>query len=79
MNDVFFLQLRVVAYDQGEGDNEKSATVIVKININRNFNDPLFQQTSYGASIVETQDYGVSIAKVSATDADRTVSKYINH
>ena len=62
----------MVASDNGEP--ARSATVVVRINILRNFQAPVFEATNYAATILETQAFGVSIVQVSATDGDRNVS-----
>ncbi|GFR89571.1 protocadherin Fat 4 [Elysia marginata] len=67
--NVNFYNLRVVASDNGEP--ARSATVVVKINILRNFQAPVFVQNNYAANILETQAFGVSIVAVTATDGDR--------
>ena len=62
----------MVAKDNGVP--ARSATVNVKINIVRNFNAPVFNPSSYIATVQETQAFGIDIIGVTASDANITVS-----
>ena len=65
------LQLRIEARDGGTPP--RSATALVNINVQRNLVAPVFQQSSYQTTILETQSLGVNILRVVATDADTKV------
>ena len=66
------LQLRIEARDGGTPP--RSATALVNINVQRNLVRPVFQQSSYETTILETQSLGINILRVIATDADTKVS-----
>ena len=51
----------------------KTATSIVKINVTRNFYDPVFKNNFIRRNIQETTEVGTIIATVNATDADKIV------
>ena len=61
----------MVASDNGSP--ARSATVVAKINILRNFFAPVFNPSIQRATIQETQDFGIPIITVTATDNDRLV------
>ncbi|XP_035826841.1 protocadherin Fat 4, partial [Aplysia californica] len=63
-----YYNLRVVAADNGSP--ARSATVVVRINILRNFFAPVFVGDPYFGNVQETQPFGIDIVGVSATDAD---------
>lgn len=65
-------QGRIVAYDGGSPP--RSATAIATINILRNLNSPVFSPSNYEETILETMQVGTSILRVTASDADRSVS-----
>jgi protocadherin Fat 4 len=65
-------QGRIVAFDGGSPP--RSATAIATINIQRNLNSPIFNPSSYEETILETLQAGTSIVRVTASDADRSVS-----
>ena len=66
------LQLRIEARDGGTPP--RSATALVSINVQRNLVRPVFQQSTYETTILETQSLGINILRVIATDADTKVS-----
>ena len=66
---------RIVAYDAGSPP--RSATVTAIINISRNLNRPIFSPTSYNETILETASSQTVIVRVTASDADRVVSRYL--
>ena len=75
MNELFDrLQLRVEASDGGSP--AQTATSMVTITINRNLNTPTWTKTSYVETIPETFGLGVSILRVTATDADTKVRRF---
>ena len=56
------------------GSPSRSATAIVVVDIQRNFQPPTWQQTTYSASVLEIQALGIPFVQVSALDADAQVS-----
>ena len=66
------MQVRVLAQDGGTPS--LSATATVNVQVRRNLFSPQFQVLLYEATILETQDLGVEILRVNATDADTKVS-----
>ena len=66
------IQVRVLATDNGSP--ARSATAIVVVDIQRNFQPPTWLQTTYSSSVLETQALGIPFQQVSATDADAQVS-----
>ena len=62
-------QLRVTMLD--DGNPEKVATAAVTIPVTRNVNAPKFSNSNYENTVNENIDVGLSILKVSATDADQ--------
>ena len=67
---------RIVAYDAGSPP--RSATVTAIINISRNLNRPIFSPTSYNETILETASSQTVIVRVTASDADRVVSRDVS-
>lgn len=65
-------QGRIVAFDGGSPP--RSATAIATINIQRNLNSPVFSPVNYEQTILETMQVGTNILRVTASDADRSVS-----
>ena len=65
-------QGRVVVMDGGTP--ARSATGLVNIYVGRNNLAPVFNPSSYTATLKETAPVGVSILTVSATDTDVVVS-----
>ncbi|WAQ96421.1 FAT4-like protein [Mya arenaria] len=64
-----FLQVRVLATDNGIP--ARSATAVVIVDITRNFQAPIWTSNAqFGATIPETQALGVPFLVVSATDGD---------
>lgn len=59
------------------GSPARSATAIVIVDIQRNFQAPVWVQTSYSVAIPETQSFGVNFLQVSATDGDSQVNENI--
>lgn len=68
----FAVQVRVLAQDGGTPS--LSATATVNVQVRRNLFSPQFAQLLYETTILETQDLGVEILRVNATDADTKVS-----
>lgn len=66
-----FVQLRVVAAD--DGDPQKVATATAMISVQRNLAAPVFQPQRLDLDILETQPLGVAIADLNATDSDTKV------
>ena len=66
-----FSQVRVRVKDGGTPF--KFATLTVKVNIDRNFKDPTWDQTSYTKSVSESVIIGTSVIAVTARDTDREV------
>ena len=66
-------QVRVRVKDGGTPF--KSATLTVKVNIDRNFKDPAWDQTSYTKSVSESVIVGTSVIAVTARDTDREVGQ----
>lgn len=62
------LQLRVTVVDNG--NPEKTATATLNITVTKNVNAPKYAQASYEATVNENAPVGISLVKVSATDAD---------
>ncbi|XP_054711474.1 cadherin-87A-like [Uloborus diversus] len=60
---------KVVAYDTGIPQMSATALVTAKI-ININDNDPMFDKTSYHATVPENSPQGTSVVEVQAVDAD---------
>ena len=63
------LRFNVIAYDSGIPQLSAMATIHVNV-ININDNEPVFNQSSYRASIKENIGPGAYVAQVKATDAD---------
>ena len=57
-----------------QGNPSQTATVVAKVEILRNFQEPKFEPKDYNTEILETQGLGVSILQVRARDADTKVS-----
>ena len=55
------------------GSPAKVSTTTVKVTINRNFQDPRFDQSRYTANIEESVLIGSFVGHVTATDGDRKV------
>ena len=55
------------------GSPARSATAVVTVDIQRNFQAPVWVDANLGGNIPENQAYGVSIIKVSANDPDSQV------
>lgn len=68
----FLFQGRIIARDGGSPS--RSATAIIKININRNLHVPTFNPSSYSQKIYETELIGNVVVDVNAEDNDRVVS-----
>ena len=64
-------QVRVRVKDGGTPF--KFASLTVKVNIDRNFKDPAWDQTSYSKSVSESVIVGTSVIAVTARDTDREV------
>ena len=65
------LQVRVRVKDGGTPF--KFAILTVKVNVDRNFKDPAWDQTSYSKSVSESVIVGTSVITVTARDTDREV------
>lgn len=73
-------QFTVTLRDLGQpSSRQASQTAEVTININRNEFSPLFFNSTYYATILETSSVGSSVALVSAQDQDTSVSHWENH
>ena len=64
-------QLRVRVADGGTPAKVNVTTV--KASVNRNFNDPRFEQSRYSARIEESAQIGSYVTTVTGSDADRKV------
>ncbi|CAL1292837.1 unnamed protein product [Larinioides sclopetarius] len=60
---------KVVAYDTGIPQMSASALITAKV-LNINDNDPMFDQSSYHATVPENSPQGTSVIAVNATDSD---------
>ncbi len=63
----------MLASDQG--NPAQTATVVAKLEILRNFQEPKFDPRNYNTEILETHGLGVSIVQVRARDTDTKVIK----
>lgn len=68
---LFFNQLRVKAQDGA--DPPKSSTAVLAITVERNLYAPVFQPQRIDISLLETQELGVAVSDVNATDEDTKV------
>ncbi|XP_067127599.1 LOW QUALITY PROTEIN: protein dachsous-like [Centruroides vittatus] len=71
-------QITVVAKDAGPTPLSSSATVVVTIS-DVNDNEPIFDQTFYNATVLESDKIGTCFLKVSATDPDCGVNAMVNY
>ena len=62
----------MTAYDSLNADLVASTSV--QINVLRNLNSPIFDQSSYSASVYDFVSVGSSVIDIGASDADTTVS-----
>ena len=60
------------------GSPSRNATTVVIVNCDRNLNAPVINQNQYGASILETQDLGVSFIQISGHDDDNQVCSVLS-
>ena len=67
------LQMTILAKDQGVP--QRSSSVPVTIDVNRNLNRPVFINLPYTISIPETIGIGVNFFRANAVDNDDVVSK----
>jgi protocadherin Fat 4 len=70
---VYTLQVRVLARDNGSP--ARSATAVVTVDIQRNFQAPIWVDTSKSVTIPEVLAYGVTFTNVQANDFDSQVMK----
>lgn len=63
------VNFKVVVYDSGVPQMSASALVTASI-ININDNDPMFEKTSYHATVPENSPQGTSVVEVKAMDSD---------
>ncbi|KAK3089813.1 hypothetical protein FSP39_006721 [Pinctada imbricata] len=66
--DVYTIRVRV----QDGGNPRLSDTTTVTVTVNRNLFAPIFSPSSYSRTILDTQDPGVQILRLTANDADTT-------
>ena len=59
---------------EDKGTPPRSAIAIVYVTVRRNFAKPKFEKQTVEATILETQNTGITIATVSAKDEDKLVS-----
>ena len=71
-----WLQVRVQACDKGSPP--RCAVAVVSVRVNRNFQDPKWDQGSYDDNIDEGTVLGTSVLRVRARDADRRVCSYVS-
>lgn len=69
---LFWLKIRVLVQDGGNPRLSDVTTVVVYVN--RNLFAPSFAPTQYSRTILDTEAVGVPLVKVTALDADTTVS-----
>ena len=58
---------------QDGGSPARMSTVVVDIEILRNFQQPRFNPRNYNPTILETHGLGLSVAQLRATDSDEKV------
>jgi protocadherin Fat 4 len=74
LDDEVQYSLRIVAYDSAN-PNQK-ATSLVKIEVKRNENGPIFSRNTYNIPASETMALGTFVAQVNATDDDGDAIQY---
>ena len=57
------------------GTPERTDVTLVRVDVARNLQAPVFEPEAYEVTVMETVNLGDSIAKVRATDADRLVNE----
>lgn len=75
---MFFIsfKIRVLALDGGS--QPKTDTTVVRVNVDRNLNKPVFDPQNYQITIKETLTLGTKVATVAATDEDLRVTFYLS-
>jgi len=73
--------LRVIARDMpGGGSDQKSSTVVVKVNLlDVNDSPPQFSQSRYTAVVPENSPVNTLVAQVSATDPDLKINNVVHY
>jgi len=73
--------LRVIARDMpGGGSDQKSSTVVVKVNLlDVNDSPPQFSQSRYTAVVPENSPIGTLVSQVSATDPDLEINNVVQY
>lgn len=73
--------LRVIARDMpGGGSDQKSSTVIVKVNLlDVNDSPPQFSQSRYTAVVPENSPIGTLVSQISATDPDLELNNVVHY
>lgn len=73
---MFLFQLRVVAFRQS--NTAETTTAIVRVNVLRNPNAPVFPNQNLVFNLPEDQALGIEFGRINATDSD-TVSWNTSH